>query len=66
MTVWVFTGILVLCTRLCRGEVFLSSVPVTVSAVGMRAYTVILAVEERTKDCQGLSALESSGGLANS
>ena len=39
--------------------------PVTVTAVGTKAYTVILSVEERTRDSQGLSPLESSGGLAN-
>ena len=64
---WVFTEVLGLCRRLCkaRGKAFIASVSVTVIAVRTRAYTVILAVEERTRDSHGLSALKSLGGLAN-
>ena len=65
--VWVFTRVLGVYEVVVQGRgVYCECLLwLWLIAVGTRAFTVILSVEERTRDSQSLSALESSGGLAN-
>ena len=61
--VWVFTGVLGVFKVVVGARCVLGVHAVTLP--DCCGDTVMLSVEERTRDSQGLSALESSGGLAN-